>query len=410
MKLEDLSKFKKILLVGYGIEGKSTKEFLTKTLPDIEVGTADQKDGPNYLDKQKEFDLAIRSPGVRKELITIPYTTATNIFFANTTKPVIGVTGTKGKSTTASLIHSILLEQGLKSKLVGNIGTPLLSTLLDESGTDYYVAELSSFQLDDLKYSPHISLVINIYPEHMDYHGDVETYWIAKSSIIKHSTNNDYYVYNHHFPTLCDWVHTTQAKAVEIVNKLPFVLDKNPLLGEHNLENIKSAVTVGEILGILPSTMQKAISNFQPLPHRLELVGTYKNITFYDDAISTTPQSTIHAIKALKKVGTILLGGTNRGYDFSDLVKTLEEFGVPNVVLFPDSGKKILELINSSNYKPNVLNTSSMAEAVAFTYKNSPKRSICLLSTASPSYSLWKNFEEKGSEFKKNVLQLSKKG
>src|SRR3989338_5520171 len=127
MKLEELRQFSKILLIGYGVEGQATYKFLQKVLPDIEIGISDQKDGPDYLDKQKYFDFAIRSPGVRKELIWIPYTTATNIFFGNVTGTVIGITGSKGNSTTASLTHSILKQAGLKSHLAGNIGNPMLT-------------------------------------------------------------------------------------------------------------------------------------------------------------------------------------------------------------------------------------------------------------------------------------------
>jgi UDP-N-acetylmuramoylalanine--D-glutamate ligase len=186
--------------------------------------------------------------------------------------------------------------------------------------------------------------------------------------------------------------------------KIPVSKKEIPLLGAHNENNIRAAIAVAKYFNVSDSAIKKAIKNFKPLPHRLELVGTYRGITFYDDAISTTPESTIEAIKTLTGVHTIFLGGTDRGYDFRELEKTLRKHNVKNVVLFPDSGNRILK----SEKGFMVLKTASMEEAVQFAYKYTKKGSICLLSTASPSYSVWKNFEEKGGIFKKEILKYSK--
>lgn len=395
---------KKILIVGLGVEGKATLDYLKRNLPKNTIETTDLKDGPNYLNKQEEFDLAVRSPGVKKELITIPYTTATNIFFANVKKPVIGVTGSKGKSTTASVIHHLLQTAGRKSQLAGNIGQPLLSVI--EMSVDYFVVELSSFQLEDINYSPHISVLTSVFPEHMDHHGDFQNYLQAKKRILQFSTANDYYVYNTRYEDLVSLSRETKAQPIPFEEALPPGIEKIPLIGQHNLENLLGAVTVCHLLKIEDKFIKEGIETFKPLPHRLEKVGTFKGVTFYDDAISTTPQSAIAALDSLENVSTILLGGEDRGYDFGPLVAKLKEKRVANVVLFPDSGLKIKSLLPAGQFK--ILETKDMEEAVKFGYANSPEGSVCLLSSGSPSYSLWKNFEEKGDLFQEMVKKLAK--
>lgn len=408
MKLTDLKRYKKILILGYGKEGQATEKFLKKYLPGTIIGIADQKIAPDYLNEQKKYDLAVRSPGIPKKLVTIPYTTATNIFLANINNVVIGVTGTKGKSTTASLIYSILKTAGKKVHLVGNIGLPMLEEILKPIGKDdIFVAELSSYQLDDIKYSPHIAVVLDLFPEHMNYHENVENYYQAKKNIIKYLTAKDYFVYNPKFLNLCDWVKDIKAKSIPYESNLPLQDKDIPLLGEHNRENVKAAVIVAHILNISNEIIVKAIKNFKSLPHRLQLLGNFQRIIFYDDAISTTPESTIYAIESLKNIGTIFLGGEDRGYDFSYLVKIIEEYKITNIVLFPKSGLKILSLLKAKKgYLPRFLVTEKMEEAVKFAYQYTPKNTICLLSCASPSYSLWKNFEEKGKQFQLFVKKL----
>ncbi len=408
MKLKDLAK-KKICILGYGKEGKATHAFLQKLVPTAVVSIADRKDGPDYLAGLGAYDVVIKSPGIPKRLVTVPYTTATNIFFANTRGYTIGVTGSKGKSTTASLLYSILKKGGKNVHLVGNIGNPMLTALCEERNSDtVYVIELSSFQLDDISYSPRLSLITNLFPEHMDYHGCVESYWEAKERIVAHATRNDYLVYNPVYPRLVHLAKTTKAKAVPFVRELPFDHNHINLLGRHNRDNIRAAVTAAGLLNVHPETMGKAVAGFRSLPHRLEYIGTYHSISFYDDAISTTPESAICAIESFPNVGAILLGGQDRGYEFSRLGKLIAKCRIPTIVLFPDSGESIYRAITNASYAPaHVLRTEKMEEAVAFVYAHAPKDSVCLLSNASPSYSLWENFEKKGDLFAQFVREYS---
>jgi len=400
------------LILGYGKEGKLTEEYLKNNFHNLEIGIGDVKNDANYLEKQKDYDIAVRSPGIAKENLKISYTTATNIFFSYVRQipgvKIIGVTGTKGKSTTASLIYHIFKKSGKNAELLGNIGTPMLSAVMKKikgRPAEYpgcptiFVLELSSYQLDDIKFSPDIAVVTSLFPEHMDYHYNIKNYYSAKKNIIKYQEAGDVFVFNPRNKKMANWSKQTKAKAVPFVSE-KFLNDVNiPLAGKHNKENIRAAITAAKEFGIPDNKIKKAIETFKPLPHRLEFVGEFKGIKFYDDAISTTPESTIMAIKSLPKIGTIFLGGQDRGYKFSKLEKIIKKHGIKNIVLFPETGKKIFK----SREGLNVLETESMEEAVKFSYRYTQKGEICLLSCASPSYSLWKNFEEKGDQFQKAV-------
>jgi UDP-N-acetylmuramoylalanine--D-glutamate ligase len=374
-----------VCLLGYGKEGKVTQTYLKKRYPSLKISILDQSRDPKYLSKQSGYDLAAKTPGIPKTVVTIPYITATNLFFSQIKNVTIGITGSKGKSTTASLVYAMLVAGGKKAKLIGNVGKPMLEVLLQKriDPKVIFVIELSSYMLDDIEYSPNIAVLLNRFPEHMNYHGGIKNYYAAKENIFRYQHADDI------------------ALRGPFSAKIPVKASDIPLLGPHNLQNIKAAITVARKLGVSNTAMAKAIKRFRPLPHRLQKVGTYRGITFYDDAISTTPESTIMALKSLKHVDTIFLGGTDRGYDFRSLEKALRSHHVRNIVLFPDSGKRILR--TPRGFK--ILKTRKMRDAVAFAYRHTKKGSICLLSTASPSYSVWKNFEEKGDLFQKEVLK-----
>ncbi|OGI96872.1 hypothetical protein A3I84_03090 [Candidatus Nomurabacteria bacterium RIFCSPLOWO2_02_FULL_36_8] len=379
---------KKVGILGYGREGKVTEKYLKKKYPNLIIEILDQMRDKNYLDKQINYDLLVKTPGISKEKIKIPYTTATNIFFSENKNFTIGITGSKGKSTTASLIYEILKKSGKKVRLLGNIGNPMLETLMVPVKRDeIFIIELSSYMLDDIEYSPNIAVLLNLFPEHMTYHGNVQNYYNAKGNIFKFQNEGDI------------------ALRPPFNIKLPFKESSVKLLGRHNIENIKVAVKVARILGVSDSIITKAVLGFQSLPHRLEYVGESKGIKFYDDAISTAPESTIEAIKALPETDTIFLGGEDRGFNFSELEKVLRKSNIKNIVLFPKTGKRILK--SDEGFK--ILETNSMKKAVNFAFRNTRKGKICLLSTASPSYSIWKNFEEKGDLFKKFVKQYGAK-
>jgi len=397
---------KNILILGYGKEGKITHKYLNIKYPKKEISIADQEQGSGYLEKQKHYDIAVKTPGLSKQNVTIQYTTATNIFFSEVKNKIIGITGSKGKSTTTSLIYEMLKTADIKAHLLGNIGKPMLEALMKPiKKGDIFVLELSSYQLDDIEFSPNVAIITNLFPEHMDYHGGLKKYYEAKKNIIKLQTKNDFFVYNQKVKKLNDWARQSVSKTIPLIQTIPLKNSAIPLLGEHNKGNIKVAITVAKLFGVGESSIKKAIKNFKPLSHRLEFIGKFKGIKFYDDAISTTPESTILGIKSINNIKTIFLGGKDRGYNFSKLEQTIRKHNIKNVVLFPNSGKKMFK----TKKELNILETTQMKKAVEFAFHYTEKGGVCLLSTASPSYSLWKNFEEQGEEYKKWVRYYGKK-
>lgn len=406
MTIEQLQRYKKILILGYAREGRATERFLKKFVPEAEILIADQSTDPQYLERQYEADLVVKTPAIPKHLVTVPYTTATNLFFANAHRPIVGITGSKGKSTTTSLIAAMLKAAGKNVRLVGNIGHAALEELCEEVDQDViFVMELSSYQLDDIQYSPHIAVFVSFFPEHLDYHGSRAEYFKAKSQITLHQTKEDLFIYHPGYPEIAALAERTEARAIPFRREPPFSLEQIPLEGEHNVQNVLGAITVCESLGVSVAVMEQAIRAFQPLPYRLKNIGTYRGITFYDDALATAPEATIFAIQALKKVETIFLGGTDRGYDFTELAAVIQGAGIKNIVLFPDTGAKMKALLDQAGYPVRFLETVSMEEAVKFAYTYTSSGAICLLSTASPSYRLWKNYEEKGDLFTKFVRE-----
>ncbi|MBU2505043.1 MAG: UDP-N-acetylmuramoyl-L-alanine--D-glutamate ligase, partial [Candidatus Omnitrophica bacterium] len=293
---------KNVLILGYGKEGQATRKYLRRKFPRLDVEIADEKLNSKYSEKQKNFDMAVKTPGISKRFVSIPYTTATDIFFSEikNKNKIIGITGSKGKSTTTSLIYGILKEAGKKVQMLGNIGEPMLKSLMKPISKDeIFVLELSSYQLDDTHFSPDIAVVVSLFPEHLDYHSDIEKYYNAKKNIINFQEKDDFFIYNPKYKRLATWAKKSRSKAIPFNQKIPLNDSEIPLLGEHNKENIKAAVTVAKLLNISEKIIKKAIKKFVPLPHRLEFVAEFRGIKFYDDAISTTPESTIMAIKSL---------------------------------------------------------------------------------------------------------------
>jgi len=428
MKLGEL-KSKKNLILGFGKEGQDTFLFLRKLFPKKILGIADIKYkirdtryeiqnvkwhiGRDYLKALKDYDIVIKSPGIPFKILPKSalkkIVTQTDIFFNNCPGKIVGITGTKGKSTTASLIYKILKQGRVKAHLVGNIGKPVLNLLFSATPKDVYVYELSSHQLYNLKKSPHIAVFLNIYPEHLDYYRNFKEYTAAKANITRYQKKDDYLVYNSEDKIVSEIAKKSKAK-------------KNPIKGKYYALNRAAARAVGKIFKISTKVIAKAIKEFKPLPHRLELVGTFKGITFYNDALSTIPETAILAMTTLgKRVQTIFLGGFDRKIDFKKLAKSvLENKNIKNVILFPTTGEKIWQSIRQAQDKalrqkhPVVSHiepffADNMPDAVKLAYQHTQKGKICLLSCASTSFSIFRDYKEKGNLFKKYVKKFAKK-
>ena len=438
MKVNNL-KDKKILILGFGREGIDTFRFLRKLFPKKLLGIGDKltlgefdkesrktikKDknvrlhlGKKYLKDLKKYDLIIKSPGINPKTIKPSLvkdqklTSQTEIFFENCPGKIIGITGTKGKSTTTSLIYTILKENGIKANLVGNIEKPVLSFLLSAKPKNIYVYELSCHQLFGLKKSPHISVLLNIYPEHLDYYKSFKQYANTKANIAKYQNKKDFLVYNSEDKIVRQIAKKTKAKKISIKSVKVKKINTS-LKGKFNLQNIKAAIAVGNIFKIPNTKILKSIKNFKALPHRLEFVGTYKKIDFYNDALSTIPEATIAALDALgKNVETIFLGGFDRRINFDNLVKKILKSKIKNIILFPTTGEKIWRKINSLKKKREfkAFLVDNMKDAVRLSFEHTGKGKICLLSTASSSFSIFRDYKEKGVLFKKYVKEYGKK-
>ncbi len=432
MKLEEL-KNKKILIVGRGIEGEAAFTYLKKHFPESTIEVADKNiDGESYLDKQKDYDIAIKTPSVPKENLTIPYTTTINIFMANAKGKIIGITGTKGKSTTTSLIYEMLKKSRKDVYLGGNIGlSPLefLDTLNDQS---WIVLELSSFQLQDLTHSPHIAVLLMITQEHLDYHKTFEEYLNAKRNILRFQKATDFAILNRDYPPTNESDVFTDAAIFQVsreraCDKGCFVKDEMvwvkkedkeekiidvkdiQLLGKHNLENVCAAVMAAVLAGVSKQHIVSVLKSFKGLPHRLEFVGQKNDIEFYNDSLATVPQATIEALEALLDTETLIVGGHDRGLDYTVLGEYLGKTRVKTLILFPSTGEKIWEAVckaMSEASRPEKFDVKTMEQAVRIAVAETEKGKICLLSPASASFGIFKDYKDRGEQFKREVQKI----
>jgi len=430
---------KKIAILWFGREGKSTLHFLRKhQIPDKMITILDEKNinredfwgtiitGEDIWTCLDQFDIILKTPGISSFLpALIPLQekifSQTKIFYMLYRRAkIISVTQTKGKSTTASLIFKLLEHAWYRVKLVGNIGNPVFDEIDFSQKYDYIVYELSSYMLHDLwnEHTSYISILGNIYPDHLDWHKNLDNYTDAKKNILK---NAKYILIGYQVEPFL-WedfdienVTIFGGKKSQISHKYGNIflnsekihIQLQPkLLGVHNWDNMCGVFGVSQILKIPYDIYEKTINTFISLAHRLQNIGTFSGIIFIDDSISTTPESTIAALETFgDQIHTIFLGGTDRWYDFTKLCEYIDNSQIENIVLFPESGQRIRSWFTK---KYRILETSDMKKAVRFAYTNTKTGKICLLSTASPSYSIWKNFEEKWDVYQKCVRELAK--
>jgi UDP-N-acetylmuramoylalanine--D-glutamate ligase len=408
-----------VVFIGKGREWVSFEKFMKdhadiKSIKSVFIND-DNRQEMNKMLQSLDFTttIIVKTAGYPGNLVPAPYTTPTKVFFnciGQIGSKIIGVTGTKGKTTTSSLIHHMLKEAGKPAILAGNMGVPMLDTLSSATPESIFVLELSSYQLCELERSPDIAVITNLYRDHIDYHGTLENYWEAKRNILRFMDATGKIVFNPENEAILHWLAESDAAQLPIDNVEAVDMKQSQLIGDHNRLNYLLARTAAQAVGVDRFTCQQALKSFKPIPHRLQQVRTVRGITFIDDAIASQPEAAVAGITACVRevgpVGCVMLGGSDRDYDFSELVKLISTLKVPKLVLFPDTGAKIKALF-PENYTPELCETDDMQTAVEWAAENTPSGSICLLSTASPSYSVWKDFEEKGDLFQKAVLSIS---
>lgn len=451
-------KNKKVAVYGLGVEGVATVNLLAKcnrvtVFDDRKRSEIDN----NFLQLVKtknvkysfadstagsqDFDFVIRSSGIRPGHLKIAnlqkrgaiVTTATKIFFDECPAKIIGVTGTKGKGTTSTLIYEFLKNSDKSVFLAGNIGTPMLEILPEVKKESLVVLELSSFQLTGLHKSPHIAVVLMTTSEHLDWHADNDDYLNAKKQIVSFQKEDDFSVINEDFPNSLSFAKATHAKkyfistqtqtnGVYLKNELiisnvrgyeQIGSTKNVLLpGRHNLQNICASVCVAKILNLENNIIKKVITTFKGLSHRLELVGFVDGVKFYNDSFSTTPETTIAAINAFTQPKILILGGSSKNSDFSELAKKISyDQTIKKVILIGKEADKIKKAILKLKLNTPIIDQKpkTMSEIFDLALQESRSGDIILLSPACASFDMFTNYKDRGDQFREGVKKLAKR-
>lgn len=405
----------KIAILGYGREGQSTHKLIKELLPEKEVLIADDKSPLANCTLQdkclKSCTLYIKTPGISMKklqgLDREKITSQTDIFLQLYSNQTIGVTGTKGKSTTSNLVYKILLDQGFDVLLAGNIGVPLLDIISNIKENTIIVAELSAHQLQFIHTSPKVSILLNLFEEHLDHFDSYDQYKESKYNIATKQTKQGVFIFNKDSKEIKALLEKTPLQSRQKpFSKEEATIEANYLKGEHNQMNILSAILASQVFGAKKEEAETTAKNFQPLAHRLEYVGEKNGVTYYNDSISTIPQATLEALKALKKVQTLILGGIDRGIDYSPLVEQIGEFEVKNIAFVGQAGRRIYKEMKEKANNYNCLLSDDYKEIVSWCKANTQKEKICLLSPAASSYDMFTNFEHRGEVFKQLISEI----
>lgn len=405
----------KIAILGYGREGQSTHKLIKSLLPEKEILIADDKSPLANCTLQDEglktCTLYIKTPGISmKKLQGIDkekITSQTDIFLQLYSNQTIGITGTKGKSTTSNLVYKILLEQGFDVLLAGNIGVPLLDTIANIKENTIIVAELSAHQLQFIHTSPKVSILLNLFEEHLDHFDSYEQYKESKYNIAIKQTKQGVFIFNKDSKEIKTLLEKTPLQSKQKpFSKEEVTFEADYLKGEHNQMNILASILASQEFGAKKEQAETTAKNFQPLAHRLEYVGEKNGVVYYNDSISTIPQATLEALKALKKVQTLILGGMDRGIDYSPLVEQIGEFEVKNIAFVGEAGRRMYKEMKETVNNYNCLLSDDYKEIVSWCKTNTQKDKICLLSPAASSYDMFTNFEHRGEVFKQLIMEI----
>lgn len=428
-------KDKKILILGFGREGKSTYNYIRKHLPEkvLSIGDKNKPEiddsnvniiyGDDYLKCLGDFDIVFKSPGIaflqdNMYPETTEITCQTDMFLRFCEPTVVGITGSKGKTTTSTLIYEMLKAGGVNTCLIGNIGVPVFEKA-DEGKDLVAVIEMSSHQLEFTTASPHVAVIVNIYEEHLDhYKTGFKGYVGAKLNIALHQQKDDVLIYNpeQNLEGVVDWdkvvkgisapVTFTDAKNDVFVNELWNSTEH--LKGEHNRQDIAYALAAARVFGVSDEAAKLAIQNFGGIEHRMEYVGVVNGVTYYNDSIATIPTAVMGAVKAIGNVDTHIFGGLDRGIDYTDFIAFLKSNSVNNLIGLPETGHTIIEKLKKQGCTKNMICAKDMADAVKSADECTQKGKSCLFSPAAASYNYYKNFEEKGKHYKSLIAELTK--
>lgn len=431
--------YQRIIILGFGREGRSTYRTIRRVFPDIALVVADANmsvkpdsetvgdnhltfvTGSHYLQCLTEKAVVFKSPGVSFNPDSLHpeslLTSQTDLFIKQYGHRTIGVSGTKGKSTTSSLIFHFLSKNNLDAVLLGNIGIPAFDKIDEINDKTWIVFELSAHQLQYVQHSPHIAVLLNIFPEHLDYFTHIDNYTRAKKNLFAFQQHRDVLIRPNAMKALGEEADSVQVTVADHGDFADLNLDENdgfrffgvrytaiqwPLVGHHNKINTLMAIAAGNKTGLEVEEMLQVLPSFRPLPHRLEYVAELNGITYYNDSISTVPASAMAAVEALKEVGSIILGGYDRGLDYSELVSFLMKSEVEHFVFIGKAGKSMLDLFDRE-VKPNLFWFDNFSDGVLKAIQQTKPGKICLLSPAAASYDEFHNFEHRGDKFRELV-------
>ena len=430
-----------IAILGYGVEGKSIERFFNSD--NITIFDHFRPEEVPSL-PLSDFDLVFRSPSVRPplEFLKNPpknWTSSTNYFFTHCPCPIIGVTGTKGKGTTCSLIAALLNGLNYNTHLVGNIGTPALDALNYIKNSDVVIYEMSSFQLWDLQKSPHIAVVLRIEPDHLDVHYDFDDYRNAKSNIIRHQSPDDTCIFYGHNPNSLkiaslspaknqlpypyfDLISLPKSQRNDTISLLYHTLDNLSIKGAHNQENAVAALTAVSAFLSLPlfdfikkynDIITQVFKDFQGLPHRIEYIRTLENIDFYDDNYSSAFPALDVAISAfIDRPVFLIAGGKDRHLDLTKTIHRLNSAqNLTKIFLIGETNHALAAGLPSVKFElhdtlPDAV-TAAFTAAKALLQKDpSSTTPVVLMSPGAASFDMFKNFSDRGEKFQKIVKDL----
>lgn len=444
---------KKIAVLGVGREGVALAEYFklhnikadffdenlesdTSEIEKLGFAVTSKIDAFDNLDN---YDIVFRSPGIspnhpKLKSITGRLTSLTELFICLWPGKTVGVTGTKGKGTTASIIKSILDEASKDAVLVGNIGHVNLVEIDQHNNKSFAVMELSSFQLMGLGASPDIAVALDISIEHLDYHKTINEYHNAKLEISRHQQPEDWLVVTAKNPLLGKFKNTSKSNIIEVFGESTLTPTGNSvwwkngslctnvkrqdvcidltnikLVGEHNKINIAAATAVGIIVGIKSDTIKKAIEEFQPLSQRLENIGIFGGVKFINDSASTNPPATEAAIDAFSEPEIVILGGKNKGLDYEDLVdKIASKSNVKKLIVFGALSDEIEVVCGRINFD-NIIIVETLEDAIRETKEIAMRGDVVIFSPGAASFDQFKNYNVRGQKFNKLVYEYFNK-
>jgi len=426
---------KKVTIFGLGKSGAAAARRLTPLKAEVFISEKLPQDriDPALVEEMKKLgvkmefgghtpkaiesaELIVMSPGIHLDLPeiiearkkNIPVISEIELAFRFLSKPIIAVTGTNGKTTTATLIGEFLKAAGKRVAVAGNIGDPLIE--VDDKDLDFIVVEISSYQLETIiTFRPWISLILNLTEDHIERHKSMEAYGRAKSRIFMNQSKTDYVIYNADDKLVSEIVAAADARPVPFSRQNAFLkLSDMKIPGEHNLENALAAAQAALISGVEGKVIEQVLKDFPGVEHRIEFVVEKKGVRFYNDSKGTNPDSTIVALKALsagKKNIILILGGRDKGGSLSDLMSLVSDT-VKQVILIGEAADRFKQALHKEKYQETVL-AQDFAEAVNTAFKNAKPGDIVLLSPACASFDMFKNFEERGKRFKELAVNLA---